>query len=380
MCRVSACHFRVGALVSLIFIALLAFSNSPSVVFAQTAPAVTQQWDRAVSAAKKEGKVVVFGPAGESIRNALVDGFKKSYPAITLEYVGGRAAEGAARVKVEREGGIFSVDIFIGGPVTLMELGAIGALERIEAALLLPEVINPNLWRDGRHEFTNPATRFALVFSSQPNPPVIYNLQQVNAAQIDQPYKLLDPKWKGRVVLNDPFIAGPAASMFRWFWRILGADKTTDYYRKLRAQAGAIDRDQRRQIDWVALGKYAWLLAPNNGMIYQLAQRGLKFGVLAEFKDYGTYIGTGSGCLALMQRAPHRNAALVFINWFLNTQGQTVWSKALHLQSRRTDVAVEHIPRYLIVKPGARYWISYYEKDALRSPQEEAVIQELFGR
>jgi hypothetical protein len=34
----------------------------------------------------------------------------------------------------------------------------------------------------------------------------------------------------------------------------------------------------------------------------------------------------------------------------------------------------------LIVKPGARYWISYYEKDALRSAREEAVIKELFGR
>jgi ABC-type Fe3+ transport system substrate-binding protein len=81
-----------------------------------------------------------------------------------------------------------------------------------------------------------------------------------------------------------------------------------------------------------------------------------------------------------MHRAPHRNAALVFLNWFLNKEGQTVWSRALNLQSRRADVPVDHIPPYLIVKPGARYWISYYEKDALRSPQEEAVVKELFGR
>ncbi|MGZ9154630.1 MAG: hypothetical protein ACXW6J_15220, partial [Candidatus Binatia bacterium] len=82
----------------------------------------------------------------------------------------------------------------------------------------------------------------------------------------------------------------------------------------------------------------------------------------------------------LMNRAPHPNAALVFLNWFLNKEGQTVWSKALNLQSRRSDVPVDHIPPYLIVKPGAKYWVSYYEKDAHRSPQEEAVIKELFGR
>ena len=378
--QIGARRWRIGVGVLLILIVLPVIAHSPAIGFAQAAPAPLSQWDSAVNAAKQEGKVVVFGPAGEIIRNALVDGFRKSFPAIVLDYVGGRASEGAARVKVEREGGVFSIDIFIGGAVTLMELGVIGALEPLEPALLLQPVKDPARWRDGRHEFTNPVTRYALVFSSQPNPPVIYNLKQVSVSEIDQLYELLDPKWKGKVVLNDPYIAGPAGSMFRWLWRTLGADKATDYFRKLRAQAGAIDRDQRRQVEWVAQGKYAWLVAPNNAMLHQLAQRGLKFGVLAEFQDYGTHIGTGSGCLALMQRAPHRNAALVFLNWFLNKEGQTIWSRALNLQSRRVDVPVDHIPPYLIVKPGAKYWVSYYEKDALRSPQEEAVIKELFGR
>jgi iron(III) transport system substrate-binding protein len=387
-----AAQFRIGALMSsgprfrakvspfIFLLVLFAIASQPSFMLAQTSPAWQPQWDNVVNAAKKDGKVVVFGPAGEIIRNAIVGAFRKSFPAITLEYVGGRASEGAARVKIEREGGVFSIDIFIGGAVTLMELGAVGALERLEPAMILPEVKESNYWRDGRHEFTNPTTRYTLVFSSQPNPPVIYNPKQVRVTEVDQLYELLDPKWKGKVVLNDPFIAGPAGSLFRWLWRTLGADKATDFYRKLRAQAGAIDRDQRRQVEWVAQGKFAWLLGPNNAMLYQLAQRGLKFGVLPEFQDYGTHIGTGAGCLALMNRAPHRNAALVFLNWFLNKEGQTVWSKSLNLQSRRLDVPVDHIPPYLIVKPGAKYWVSYYEKDALRSAQEEAVIKELFGR
>ena len=352
----------------------------PSFAFAQSAPGRQQQWDNLVVAANREGRVVVFGPAGEGIRSALIEAFSRSFPGIILEYVGGRAAEGAARVKAEREGDVYSIDVFIGGAVTGMELSSFGALERLEPALILPEVKDPKYWRDGRLEFTNPETRYTLVFSSQPNPPVIFNLKQVNVAEVDQLYELLDPKWKGKVVLNDPLIAGPAGSLFRWLWRILGEDRATDYFRKIRVQAGAIDRDQRRQLEWVAKGKYAWLLGPNNAMLYQLAQRGLKFGVLAEFKDYGTHIGTGSGCLALMNRAPHYNAAVVFLNWFLSKQGQTVWSKALNLQTRRLDVPLDHIALYLIVKPGGKYWISYYEKDALRSAREEAVIKELFGR
>jgi ABC-type Fe3+ transport system substrate-binding protein len=246
--------------------------------------------------------------------------------------------------------------------------------------LILPEVKDAKYWRDDRHEFTNPSTRYALVFSSQPNPPIIYNHKQVSVRDIDELYELLDPKWKGKAVLNDPLPAGAAGSLFRWLWRTLGPDRATDYMRKIRAQAGAVDRDQRRQIEWVAQGKYAWLLGPNSSMLHQLAHRGLKFGILPEFKDYGTHIGTGSGCLALMNRAPRPNAAVAYINWFLNRDGQTAWSRALDLQTRRLDVPLEHIPPYLRVKPGVKYWISYYEKDAFRSAPEEAIIKELFGR
>jgi ABC-type Fe3+ transport system substrate-binding protein len=163
-------------------------------------------------------------------------------------------------------------------------------------------------------------------------------------------------------------------------WRSLGPDKATDYFRKIRAQAGAVDRDQRRQIEWIVQGKYAWLLAPNNSMLHQLVQRGLKFGILPEFKDYGTHIGTGAGGIAVMNRAPRRNAAVVYINWFLNREGQMAWSRGANLLTRRLDVPQDHIPQYLLVNPRSNYWVSYYEADAGRSAREEAVLQELFGR
>jgi ABC-type Fe3+ transport system substrate-binding protein len=339
-----------------------------------------ESWGRTVAAAKREGKVVVFGPAGEILRTALLGSFKKSYPDIRLEYAGGRAVEHATKIKAERDGGVYSVDVFIGGAATMLDLGALGALERLDAALILAEVREPRYWRENRLEFTNPATRFALVFSSQPNPPIIYHQRQAASEQVDELYELLDPKWKGKAVLNDPLPVGAGSSLFRWLWRTLGPDRATDFIRKLRVQAGAVDRDQRRQIEWVAQGKYSWLLGPNSSMIYQLAQRGLKFGILPEFKDYGTHIGTGSGCIALMNRAPRRNAALLFINWFLGREGQAAWSGAVDLQTRRVDISLEHIPQYLRQKAGVKYWISYYENDARRSPEEDALITELFGR
>ncbi|MSQ28336.1 MAG: hypothetical protein EXR51_09410 [Dehalococcoidia bacterium] len=37
-------------------------------------------------------------------------------------------------------------------------------------------------------------------------------------------------------------------------------------------------------------------------------------------------------------RAPHPNAAKLFVNWLLTKEGSTVWSKAAGTNSRRTDV------------------------------------------
>jgi len=364
----------------ILFCLFVAITAGASSTVAQSQAALKAEWGKTVGAARKEAKVVVFGPAGEVLRNALVGEFAKSHPGIVFEYAGGRAAEQAMRLKAERDGGVFSVDVFIGGSVSMTELGSYGALEPVESALIVPEVKEPRYWRDGRLEFTNPATRFTLVFSSQPNPPVIYDPKQVKVTEIDELYELLDSKWKSKFVVNDPLPAGPGGSMFRWLWRTLGPDKATEYYRTMRAHAGAVDRDQRRQIEWIAQGKYRWLFAPNNAMLFQLVQRGLKFGVLPQFKDYGTHIGTGSGCIGLVNRAPHRNAALLFINWFLSVGPQTTWSKVLNLQSRRIDVPLDHIPPYLIIKPGEKYWISYYEQDAIKSAREEAVVKELFGR
>lgn len=55
------------------------------------------------------------------------------------------------------------------------------------------------------------------------------------------------------------------------------------------------------------------------------------------------------------------------------------WSKARNAPSRRVDVPTDHLPPYVLLKPGVKYWISHLEKDVRRSPEEEKVLKELFG-
>src|SRR5713226_123860 len=359
---------------------------------AQTQSGWKQKWDKVLSEAKKEGKVVVWGPPGELIRKAMIEGFNKAFPDITIEFSGARGGEQATRIKAERDGGVYSVDVLLSGTTTaISQMKPMKALDPIEPALILPEVTDVKNWRGNSLEFSDETTRFNLVFVIMLKTALVYNPQLAEPDEIDELPKLLDLKWKGKFVLNDPLPSGAGHVTFRWLWRLLGPERAKDYYRKIHANAGVVDRDQRRQIEWVAQGKYAFLLAPSDGTLAQLLERGLKLGILAEFKDYGTYITASFGSAMLINRAPHPNGATVFLNWVLTKEGQTYWSKAMDHVSKRVDVPTDHIPSYVIPppdakffsgepKPGYRYWLSHSEENVKRTAEEEKILKELFGR
>lgn len=336
-------------------------------------------WDAAIAAGKQEGKVIVMGPPGDRVREAIVKGFGKAFPDIAIEYSGGRGGELSTKIKAERDAGIYSVDVIINGTSTANAyFKPMKALEPIEPALLFPEVRDLNNWLDGRLEFSD-KTRFNLLMTTQTNAPLIYNPTQVKAEEVDELEEVLNPKWKGKIALQDPIPSGSGNGVFRWLWAVLGPEKATDYYRKLRAQAAVIDRDQRRQIEWVAQGKYPINFGPGTVM-YQLAQRGLKFGVIAEFKDQGAYTTPGFGSAMYINRAPHPNAGKVFLNWLLSKPGQTDFSRAMGYASRRVDVPKDHVPDYWIPRKGGKYWPGYLEEHATMSPEQAKFLKTTFGR
>ncbi len=350
------------------------------------------KWDKVLAEATKEGKVVVFGPPGEIVRRAVTEGFKKSFPNISLEYSGGAGGDLGAKVKAEREGGIYSVDVVIAGSTTShLYFKPVGALDPLKPTLILPEVADSKYWRNNTLEFSDKEGTYNLVFSNVLRVLAMYNPQDVNPSEIDDLYKLLHPKWKGKIVINHPMPSGPGYMTFHWIWQILGPEKATDYFRKIRAQAGIVDRDQRRQIEWIAQGKYPILFGGNSPIANQLVERGLKVGMISEFKEFGSAITAAFGSISIMNKAPHPNAAAVFINWALGKEAQLMWSKATGDVSLRVDVPHDHVPPHMVPKPGGRlwvenykpgdrYWVSYAEGNTARTPDEEKIMTELFGK
>ena len=346
---------------------------------AQGNPDWQKKWQSLLSSAKKEGRVIVYGPPGEQIRNGIVQGFTKAFPDLTVEYVGGSGTQLGTKIRSERDAQIYSLDVYLGGVSTISRiLLPLNALDPLTDFLVLPEVTDVKNWRDGGHHFGDKKGRLNLIFVSMVSPKLIYNPEQVKRDDVDELQELVDPKWKGKIVTFDPTGPGPGANYYRHIWLSLGPQKATEHFKRIRAYA-VIERDQRRAIESVTLGKYAFFLAPSSGVLEQLRSRGLKFEVVEEFKDIGGHITASFGSLGLMNRAPHPNVAVVFINWLLSKEGQLVWSKAVNAVSRRVDVPTDHLPAYSIPNPKTKYWDSDSEAASVTIPEEAKILKEIFG-
>ena len=74
----------------------------------------------------------------------------------------------------------------------------------------------------------------------------------------------------------------------------------------------------------------------------------------------------------------HPNAAIIFLNWFLSREGQTLAVKAMGAGSARVDVSTEGINPIYIPKAGEKYNIENEETTRLR-PQFQEGMKKLFA-
>ena len=59
--------------------------------------------------------------------------------------------------------------------------------------------------------------------------------------------------------------------------------------------------------------------------------------------------------MALVDQAPHPNAARLYINWLLSREGQLAWQQSVQSPSLRTDIGREGLAAAQVPKPGVTY-------------------------
>lgn len=325
------------------------------------------EWDRVLAAANKEGQVVVAqgGGAGTGLRKLMTEGFQRQFPRIEVDMTtaGGRSI--APRILMERRIGKFLWDIYTGGTTTaLTYLVPAGVLDPIKPALILPEVKDPRKWFGGHIDFSDNANTFNLVFGGYVKPPLVYNTKLFKKGDIRSYHDLLDPKWKGKIVITDPRRPGSglAAATFWYGTKSLGKE----FIRRLFTEQDVkLSRDYRQQMEWLARGDYAIAIGHHNGIYLEFLNKGLPLGQLtADDVKEANYVTAAIAGLGIINRAPHPNAAKVYINWLLSKETQTKWSRITGYWSKRLDVPNDHLDPALVPKEEkiTSYQMNYKEK------------------
>jgi len=331
-------------------------------------------WESALAAAKKENAVSVITDVTASIRDALTLPFQEKY-GIPVELFGTLGREVPPRIAAERKAGRHLWDVFVHGTTTGLEsMIPMGAFDPLEPALILPDVKDPKTWRGGI-EFLDP-NKMLLTMTPFQRGTIFYNPKLVNAKEFRSHKDLLDPKWKGKLILDDPRRAGPGQATFTFFY--LHPDLGPDFIRALGKQQITIMKDFAQEVDAIGQGRYPVLIGTADFVAIARAKQGVPIAIVdpRQLKE-GTDTSPANGALALFNKAPHPNAAKIYINWLLSKEGQTVFARASGYVSARVDVSIDHTEPWRIPQPGA---IKTYTKAAMQVRDRlMPLLIELFG-
>jgi ABC-type Fe3+ transport system substrate-binding protein len=337
---------RIFACFLLFLVVLLAPSN------AQAQSGWQKEWDAALAAAEREGEVSIASPPGDSFREALM-GFAKQYPKIKVELLGGSGGDKVARILRERQANVYGWDLYISGPTSaLAAFKPAGALDSLRPALILPEVKNDKEWIGGLDSgWADTEKKLFYTFAGTLAGDNIYvNRDLVSANEIKSARDLLDPKWTGKIVIQDPRVEGKGLTDILVMSLAYGDELVG---KLLRDQKLAVTHDRRQLVEWLVRGRYPIAIGLNEYVLINFQKKGAGK-TIAAVEDAKTvvYWASGSSGIGLFNRAPHPNAAKIYINWLLSRSGQLDWVKT-QTNSRRADVPPAE-PN-AAMKPGRSY-------------------------
>jgi ABC-type Fe3+ transport system substrate-binding protein len=272
-------------------------------IMAHLAPAkaADDDWTKIAAAAKKEGKLVIYGANAPAFRGAA-DGFEKKY-GIKLEMIELPDDQLSGRIRSEQGAGHFLADIEQSSSVALERQMQSGA------SLVQAHGTIPNL-KNLREPFV--AGEFAVPVWAQAYGFLI-NTDAVSEQQMPRAWQdLFDPKWEGRIVAADPRLPGAGSTMFA----VTALKYGDDFPKKMAKQKFVLGQDPRSDIGRVLRGE--------NPVYFPLM-----YAMAADMKDLPIQIvlpSDGSPYQliedAVIKNAPHPNAARLFINHVLERDSQ----------------------------------------------------------
>jgi len=263
-------------------------------------PAPIRAQDANIDAAKKEGKVVIYGTIIPQVMGLIEKGFAAKY-GINIEYWRADATKVIDRVLTEWRAGKPGFDVVIGarGPLALAKADGVYAKFNPAVASKFPAKFKD---KDGQLI----AWRITPVG-------ILYNTELVKASDVPKSLDdLLDARWQGKIAMPDP---SRHASTAQYLWNLqqIKGEKWLDFVRALARQNPMLVESYSTVPNTIVRGETSL------GITY-IQYAGQTKGPI-NFAPIGQVFSDPSDA-ALSAKAANANAGKLFIEYLCSPEGQ----------------------------------------------------------
>jgi len=333
------------------------------------------EWAKVLEAARREGNVVVM--TRPDLGPAFAAAFKRD-TGLGLDYLGGQTRDQQSRFRREVASCNVATDIMLGGE-TSVDMIRPGYLMPLADKILLPGVKDAANWIDGALDWGDNQKSYLFIGGEYVHGWPVFNTDIVKPGMITGWRDVLKPQYKGKIAAVDPRI-GPGGAAASYLVHQFGID----FFKRLVVDQGlTVARDGRQVVEWLVRGSHAIAIAIGAvpADVEYFRSRGIKNIAVGDLLDGPGALLGGSSLLIIAKKAPHPNAAVVFLNWYASQPGQETFSRVWLTPSNRTDVSVSAIPEYTKRRPGRTYFEMYREDYWFNERAEaEQQIEDILGR
>lgn len=240
-------------------------------------------------------------------------GADNSFPAFTektgIKIEALSMSTGSALAKLQAEDGKTTADIWFGGGVdSYLNARDLGYLEPYKSPEL--DAINPQYCdKDGHF------SGLALVPAG-----FIVNNDILKEKGLEAPKTwedLADPKYKGEVMMANPAISGTNYAIVSGLIQAWGEEKAWDYFKKLNENVEFYAKGGGEPLEKVAAGEFAIGIVAITGGTYAAGDTNPTSVVYPE-----DLIPWTPAPIAIFKASENKEAAKVFIDWYLSKEGQ----------------------------------------------------------
>jgi iron(III) transport system substrate-binding protein len=309
--------------------------------------------------------LIVYSPHGKELLGEYEKRFEERNPGVDVRWLDMGSQNALDRVRSERANP--QADIWWGAPSTMFS--------QAEKEGLL-ETYKPS-WAE--HVDADARSPGDFWYGTYQTPEVIaYNSDALKPEEVPQDWdEMLDPKWKGKIIIRDPFASGTVRTIFAaMILRAMGPDKNPEpgyeWLRKLEANTREYAADQTLMLQ--KLGHQEAILTLWNMPDIELQHAKYNYPLAYVIPKSGTPVLTDA--IAIVKGTQHLKEAQDFYEFVTTPESLEFAAEEFYRIPSRNDIPRETLPEWMrglniprmpmdwaLVEEKSQEWMDYWDSN-----------------